>query len=103
MNPTTGHSSAPIPTDLTELNGRIVIVKSTRDHRNPATAMRGWIEVSSEKGVGEAGVAVVVEFPQMFSTRAHHRTFLLNETGLARLLAAERNGVFEFTIDDHLA
>ena len=102
MNPTTRLSSASSPTDLAELKGRIVMVKSTRDHRNPPTAMRGWIEVSSEKGVGDAGVAVVVEFPQMFSTRAHHRTFVLDEAALAQLLASERDGVFEFTIDGDL-
>ena len=102
MNTSIRNSLAPFSTDLTELNGRIVIVKSNRDHGNPSTAMRGWIEVSSEKGVGDAGVAVVVEFPQMFSTRAHHRTFLLDETALARLLASERDGVFEFTIDGDL-
>ena len=97
------HSLAPFPTDLKELNGRIVLVKSNRDHRNPPTAMRGWIEVPSDNREGDTGAAVVVEFPQMFSTRAHHRTFRLSETTLAQLLASERNGIFEFTIDDDLA
>ena len=102
MNTSAHHSLAPFPTDLTELNGRIVLVKSSRDHRNPSTAMRGWIEIRSDELKGASGAAVVVEFPQMFSTRAHHRTFRLNETTLAQLLASERNGIFEFTIDDDL-
>ena len=48
-------------------------------------------------------MAVVVEFPQMFTRQAHHRTIPLDDASLARLLASERNGVFEFTIDDELA
>src|SRR5687767_8055146 len=87
-------------TDLSRLNGRIVLVRSAHDHRNPPTAMRGWLEVH-QTDVG-SGVSVAVEFPQMFGSRAHHRTLPLDETSLARLLASERNGIFEFTIDDDL-
>ena len=61
--------------------------------------MRGWIEVPA---VSEADVSIVVEFPQMFSTRAHHRAIRLNESSFAQLLASEHNGIFEFTIDDEL-
>ena len=78
-----------------------MLVKSTQDRRTPPTAMRGWIDVrEGTDGVPVAGVAV--EFPQMFTTRAHHRTIPLDEASLARLLATERNGTFEFTIDDEL-
>ena len=91
---------SPSP-DLRELNGRIVLVKSNRDHRNPPTAMRGWIEAPADAESG-ADVSVGVEFPQMFSTRAHHRSFRLDEASFAQLLASERNGVFEFTIDEEL-
>ena len=63
--------------------------------------MRGWIEVPAQAEVtGE--VSVVVEFPQMFSTRAHHRSIRLDESSFAQLLASERSGIFEFTIDDEL-
>jgi|SRR5688572_2989680 len=102
MNTSVHHSTAPFPTDLKELNGRIVLVKSGHDHRTPPTAMRGWIEVSAAPKSG-TGAAVVVEFPQMFSSVAHHRTFRLSEPALAQLLASERHGIFEFTIDDELA
>lgn len=64
--------------------------------------MRGWIEVPATAKSG-TGVAVVVEFPQMFSSIAHHRSFRLSDDALAQLLASERNGIFEFTIDDDLA
>jgi hypothetical protein len=87
--------------DLNQLYGRIVLVKSTRDRRNPPTAMRGWIEVAKASS-GAPEISIVVEFPQMFTTPAHHRTIPLNEAGLAQLLASERNGTFEFTIDDEL-
>ena len=88
-------------TDLRLLHGKIVLVKSTRDHRNPPTAMRGWIEVHEPAGSLPA-VSVAVEFPQMFTSKAHHRMFPLDPAALARLLASEHNGTFEFTVDDEL-
>ena len=87
--------------DLKELKGRIVLVRSTRDRRNPPTAMRGWIEVH-ETGTAPK-VSVAIEFPQMFMIPAHHRVIPLDQAGLARLLATEQEGVFEFTIDEELA
>ena len=64
-------------------------------------SMRGWIEAPADAESG-ADLSVGVEFPQMFSTRAHHRSFRLDEASFAQLLASERNGVFEFTIDEEL-
>jgi hypothetical protein len=89
------------PSDLRELNGRIVLVRSSRDRRNPPAAMRGWIEVHDAPGT-EPRVSVAVEFPQMFTRPAHHRTFPLDDASLAQLLATGCNGTFEFTIDDEL-
>ena len=63
--------------------------------------MRGWIEVHESPGVA-AEVSIAMEFPQMFSVPAHHRTIALDRAAVARLLASERNGSFEFTIDDEL-
>jgi hypothetical protein len=88
-------------TDLRELQGKIVLVKSTRDRRNPPTAMRGWIEVHENAG-GPPDLSIAVEFPQMFSVPAHHRTIRLDRPAVDRLLASEYNGTFEFTIDDEL-
>jgi hypothetical protein len=87
--------------DVRQLHGRVVLVKSTRDRRNPPTAMRGWIEVHENVGA-VPDVSVAVEFPQMFTSRAHHRTFHLDHAAFTRLLATECNGTFEFTIDDEL-
>ena len=88
-------------TDLTQLRGKIVLVRSTRDRRNPPTAMRGSIEVHENPGAAPE-VSIAVEFPQMFMSRAHHWSVLLDTAGLERLLASENNGTFEFTIDDEL-
>jgi hypothetical protein len=97
--------SAPVATtarsDLRDLNGQIVLVRSSRDQRNPPTAMRGWIEVSDAPGTKPA-VSIALEFPQMFSTAAHHRTIPLDEASLEQLRASEHNGVFEFTLEDEL-
>ncbi len=89
-------------TELRQLQGRSVLVRSTRDRRNPPTALRGSIEVH-ENNDAAPDVTIAVEFPQMFNSRAHHRTIPLDHAALTRLLATEYNGAFEFTIDDELA
>jgi hypothetical protein len=101
MNKSLPKSGTAIADDRRTLNGRVVLVRSTRDRRNPPTAMRGWIEVH-ESAEAAPEVCVAVEFPQMFTSRAHHRTFHLDDAALARLLASERNGTFEFAIDEEL-
>lgn len=88
--------------DLDRLHGKIVLVKSTKDRRNPPTALRGTIEVRRPAPDSPPEVALAVDFPQMFLSRAHHRTFVLDHSELTRLLASEYNGTFEFTIDDEL-
>lgn len=90
------------PADLQRLHGATVLVRSTRDRRNPPTAMRGTVEVRQLTPDAPAEVSLGIEFPQMFRSRAHHRTFLLDHADVTRLLASEYNGTFEFTIDDEL-
>jgi len=94
--------SVASPADLHRLHDKIVLINSAQDRRNPPTGIRGTIEV--RPGLAGRGRVVQVEldFPQMFSTRAHHRTVTLTEEEVARLLASERNGVFELTLDDRL-
>lgn len=87
--------------DIRNLNGRVILVKSASDRRNPPAGIRGWIEVHELPGVAPE-VRIAVEFPQMFSTAAHHRTFVLNQEAIERLLASANMGTFEFTIDDDL-
>ncbi|HVS51398.1 MAG TPA: hypothetical protein VHD62_03500 [Opitutaceae bacterium] len=86
--------------DLRSLDGKTVLVHSARDHHNPPSAVRGTIEIRTEAG-GQR-VAVVLEFPQMFATRAHRRTRLLAEEEVVRLLASENNGAFELTVPESL-
>jgi hypothetical protein len=102
MNPSTAKSDTAVRPDIRDLQGRIVLVRSTRDRRNPPTAMRGWIEVHESPGAGPE-TSIAVEFPQMFSARAHHRTIPLDAAALQELLASECNGTFQFAIDDELA
>ena len=90
------------PGELDGLHGRTVLVKSTRDRRNPPTAMRGTIEVRQHAPDSPPEISLAIEFPQMFRTQAHHRTIVLDPTEVARLLASEYNGTFEFTIEDEL-
>lgn len=88
--------------DLQRLDGKIVLVKSSRDRRNPPTGMRGTIEVRQAAPDSPPDVSLAVEFPQMFMTRAHHRTIPLDHDDVLRLVASESNGTFEFTIDEEL-
>jgi len=86
---------------LHHLDGKIVLVKSSRDHRNPQAAMRGTIVVHENVG-GAPAVTIEFEVPQMFKKTAHHRTLRLDSAGLTRLLDSEYGGVFEYTTDELL-
>jgi hypothetical protein len=87
-----------LATDLQSLQGRTVLVRSARDRRNPETAVRGTLEVCPPTGADAPRVQIALEFPQMFTTRAHHHTIPLNEAELAQLLASGRDGTFEFVL-----
>lgn len=87
--------------NLRQLHGSLVLVKSRHDRHNPPTGMRGTIEVHESPG-SEPQVNVVIDFPQMFTTRARRRTLALNQVQISELLRSETNGAFEFTIDDEL-
>jgi len=63
--------------NLRQLHGSLVLVKSRHDRHNPPTGMRGTIEVHESPG-SEPQVNVVIDFPQMFTTRARRRTLALN-------------------------
>ncbi|HUR60177.1 MAG TPA: hypothetical protein VM029_20810 [Opitutaceae bacterium] len=92
-------------TDLRRLHQKIVLVKSSRDGRNPPTGRRGTIEVHDDpdpRARGAALVQIALDFPQMFTTRAHHRTITLDAAAIERLIASERNGTYELTIDEPL-
>jgi hypothetical protein len=87
--------------DLKSLHGKQVLVRSTRDIRTPPVALRGTIEVL-ETPEGGPIVSIAVEFPQMFTAPAHRRNIALSEEDVAQLVATQRRGTFEFTINDEL-
>jgi hypothetical protein len=84
------------------LHGQSVLVRSSRDHRNPPTALRGTIEAQTTEGAGRERVRIVIEYPDMFTVPAHQGIIELNEPDAERLLASERDGLFEFTLDEKL-
>lgn len=85
--------------DLSELDGKIVLVSSARDHRNPPTAMRGTIRVREDPGGPQPMIQVELEFPQMFTTCARHRDITLSDSECAQLLQSNGDGTFLVTID----
>lgn len=86
--------------DRTELNGRIVLVCSAQDHRNPPTGRRGTLCVH-DSAAGQV-VEVEVEFPQMFTTPAHIRRARLTDAEVAQMLASERDGTFTVILNERL-
>lgn len=89
--------------DLRTLHNKIVLVKSSRDRRNPPTGMRGTIEVHDDPVQrGTPLVQIALDFPQMFRRSAHHHTITLDAAAVDQLLASENNGTFEITIDEPL-
>jgi hypothetical protein len=89
---------APTPEEITHLNGQSVLVKSTVDHRDPPTALRGTIEARADRD-GKPAVKIVLEYPDMNNRAARQGIITLDAAGVARLRAGEHDGVFEYTID----
>lgn len=87
--------------DLTRLNGQSVLVKSTADHRDPPTALRGTIDARPGAD-GRADVKIVLEYPDMNNTAARRGVIPVGEQDAERLLAQGRDGVCEYTIDSPL-
>jgi hypothetical protein len=90
-------------TDLRELQGRVVLVKSAKDFHNPPAGRRGTIDVQSSDTNDRPIVRVVVDFPDMFTAPAHDRIITLDERRLQQLLASERNGAYELLLEDELS
>ena len=89
--------------DIRTLHHHTVLVKSACDLGNPPTALRGTIEVHEDpSGHGTPVVQIMLGFPQMFSTRAQHRTITLDRAAIDRLLASECDGTFELMVEEPL-
>lgn len=87
--------------DLRGLHGKIVLVKSSRDHRNPPTAIRGTIVVRENPGAAP-DVSIEFDVPQMFRQTAHHRTLHLDHAAAVRLAESEYHGVCDYTTNSEL-
>lgn len=88
-----------LASELKNLDGKSVLVRSHSDGHNPPVGVRGWIHVvdTGETG-GEPKVEIILEFPDMFNEPAHERVIILRQDGVDRLLASEVNGAFQLTI-----
>lgn len=84
--------------DLTQLNGQSVLVKSTADRHDPPVALRGTIDAHAGPH-GEAEVKIVLEYPDMNNAAARRGVIAVGEQDAERLLAQGRDGVCEYTID----
>jgi hypothetical protein len=100
MNPPLATDRPALSRDLRRLDGKIVLVKSSRDHRNPQAAVRGTLVAHDADGAAE--VRIEFEIPQMFQKTAHHRTIRIEPHALTRLLESETEGVFEYTTEEAL-
>jgi hypothetical protein len=89
--------------DIQPLSGAIVLVKSSRDHRNPPTSMRGTVEVYQEIHGNEAEVKIALNYPQMFNSSAHHRAITLTPAQVIELVHSKRDGVYQISLDVDLA
>jgi hypothetical protein len=87
-------------TDLRELNGKLVLVCSAQDHRNPPTGRRGTLNVRAMDGKQE--LWVTIEFPEMFTTHVHTRSVRLSDEQVAEVLNSNHYGTFTVTLPDRL-
>lgn len=88
-------------TDIGYLTGKVVLVCSAQDHRNPPTGRRGTIFVHQQSD-GTSAVDIEVDFPEMFTMRAHRRRIRLTDDQVAELLASEHYGAYTVTLSDRL-
>ena len=89
------------PPDLTQLNGRSVLVKSNADHRDPPIALRGTIDAHPGPQ-GRPEVKIVLEYPDMNNAAARRGVIPVGEQDAERLLAQGTDGVCEYTINRSL-
>lgn len=88
-----------ITTELKQLEGKTVMVRSTADQHNPPVGKNGTIHILDTGENGPARLEVVLEFPDMFSGPAHRRVIVLEGSAIEELLSTERAGVYELEVD----
>jgi len=85
--------------DLSRIDGRPVLVCSTRDHRDPPTALRGSIRVMPPAEGTARTVCVELSLPEMFTAPAHTRAFPLDAETVERFLRAAPTDTLTCTLD----
>ncbi len=100
MTHAAGSRSNSAPTELEYLNGKSVLVRFSRDRHNPPAAMRGTLDIRSS--ADGPVVQIALEFPQMFTARAHHQNIPLDDAAVAQLRESEVEGTFAITVDERL-
>jgi hypothetical protein len=85
--------------EISSLDGRIVLVRSASDQHDPPTALRGTLRVENRSAELPPKVSILVGMPDMFTAPAHTRTIELGEDDLARLLTSEGDGTYTCTLD----
>lgn len=71
------------------LEGRTLLVRMAGDLRNPVIALRGTLQVVPDPMFSDRPrVKLVLDYPDMFTAPAHHRTFELGDEEIQRLLTA---------------
>lgn len=89
--------------DRQSLEARSVLVRIAGDPHNPPVASRGTLHLEPDPSVpGKSRATLTVDFPDMFTAPAHQRVIELDEAALGRLLAGERDGTLEWTIEENL-
>lgn len=104
MNHETQPAASLAMAELSQLNGKSVLVKSATDPHNPPAGRRGTLKVersTTEPGLGTQ-VTIHLSFPELFTKAAHERVIALNAAQLTQLLKSENNGAYELTLGEDL-
>jgi hypothetical protein len=89
--------------DLYRLHGKLVVVRFARNEQDLPVALRGSLEVRQPEPPDRAPlVDLILVFSDMFNVSAYSRVITLAEDALRQILASERNGTYEFTIENEL-
>jgi hypothetical protein len=88
-------------TDLSSLNGKVVLVSSAVDKRNPPTGRRGTLFVDADER-GEPVVSVEIEFPEMFTSRAHRRRIVLDHEQIEQLMQTDHYATYSLCLPGRL-
>lgn len=85
--------------DLSKIDGRPVLVKSSRDRRDPPTALRGSVRVMPPAPGAPRTVCVELTLPEMFTAPARTRVFPLEAATVDQFLHAAPADMLVCTLD----